>query len=53
MRKDDWEERGIPLKVLLAAAAAAAVAIGLALPLPNKSEAEPKSQFVTFEVGRG
>ena len=42
------------MKAFIAAAAAAAIAIGLALPLPHKGEAaQPKSQFATFELGRG
>ncbi|MDB5448480.1 MAG: hypothetical protein JWQ97_3797 [Phenylobacterium sp.] len=42
------------LKAFIAAAAAAAIAIGLALPVPHKSQAaQPKSQFTTFELGRG
>ena len=41
------------LKAFLAAAAAAAIAIGLALPVPHSTRAEPKSQFATYELGRG
>ena len=48
------EKAGFPLKALLAAIALAAIAIGLALPVPHKSRpAQPKSQFATFELGRG
>ena len=41
------------LRALFVAAAALGIAIGMALPGPHKSQAEPRSQFATFEVGRG
>jgi hypothetical protein len=53
MENDGTEGSGMRLKGILAAAAAAAIAIGLVLPVPHKSEAEPRSQFATFEVGHG
>ena len=53
MHRDGSEGPGMPLKALLAAIAAGAIALGLALPIPHKSEAEPKSQFTTLELGRG
>ena len=53
MQKDGPEGPGMPLKAFLAMVAAGAVALGLALPIPHKSEAEPKSQFNTLELGTG
>jgi hypothetical protein len=41
------------LKAFLTAVAAAAIAIGLALPVPHKDGPPAKSQFATFELGRG
>ena len=45
------ERPGLVLKAFLAAAAAG-TAIGLALPAPHKPP-PTRSQFATFEVGRG
>jgi hypothetical protein len=53
MRTNGSEGSAMTLKAFLAAAAAAAIAIGLALPVPHKSQAEPKSQFATVELGPG
>ena len=51
MHKNGSDDKGLPLKAFFALVAAAAVALGLALPIPHRSEAEPKSQFTTLELG--
>lgn len=51
MQKDGRDGAGVRLKALLAAALAAAIAIGLLLPVPHQMKTEPKSQFVTLEIG--
>jgi hypothetical protein len=54
MVDEKLETTGMALKAFLAAAAALAIAVGLALPVPHKDAPAPvKSQFATFEVGRG
>jgi len=51
MQKDRSQGQGMPLKALIAALAAGAIVLGLALPVPHRSEAEPRSQFTTLELG--
>jgi len=53
MHKDGSHGQGMPLKAFIAALAAGAIALGLALPIPHRSEAEPRSQFTTLELGSG
>lgn len=53
MHRDGTESRGMPMKAFLAVLAAGAIALGLALPIPHRSDAEPKSQFMTLDLGGG
>jgi len=53
MGEDGFDGPRLPLRTFLAALAAGAIALGLALPIPHKSEAEPRSQFTTLELGAG
>jgi hypothetical protein len=53
MREDRPGGGDARLKALFLVLGALAIAIGLALPEPHKSEAHPRSQFATIEVGGG